>query len=67
MIFKALKVAIIVGSALLLINQYNALFGTAEFRWLAAFLTYCVPFAVFIFGQKTSILESKKSSQRNPR
>ena len=67
MTFKALKVAILVGSALLIINQYDALFGTAEFRWIAAFLTYCVPFAVFIFGQKSSISESKKSSKRNPR
>jgi len=55
MTFKALKVAIIVGSVLLLINQYDALFGTAEFRWLAAILTYCVPYTVFIFGQKSSV------------
>ncbi|MEW5009231.1 MAG: nitrate/nitrite transporter NrtS [Cycloclasticus sp.] len=67
MILKALKVAIIVGSALLLINQYDALFGTAEFRWLAAFLTYCVPYIVFIFGQKSSISAPKTPSKFNSR
>ena len=48
---KALKVAAVVGSVLLLINQYEALFGEASIRWLPAVLTYCVPFGVFLAGQ----------------
>jgi len=51
MIVKALKVSGIVGTLLLLINQYDALFGSAEFRVIPAVLTYCVPFVVFIAGQ----------------
>ena len=48
---QALKVAIVVGTLLLLINQFDALFGEAKLRWLPAILTYCVPFFVFIAGQ----------------
>ena len=48
---KGLKVAAVVGTILLLINQFDALFGTAQFRIIPAILTYCVPFAVFTAGQ----------------
>jgi len=48
---KALKVALLVGSVLVVINQYEALFGDQVFRWLPALLTYCVPFCVFLAGQ----------------
>jgi len=47
----ALKVALVVGSVLILINQYDAIFGEQSFRWLAALLTYCVPFIVFMAGR----------------
>jgi methyl-accepting chemotaxis protein len=40
-----------VGTALLVINQFDALFGDAELRIIPAVLTYCVPFAVFMAGQ----------------
>jgi len=50
-LMPALSVALLVGSVLLLINQYDALFGDQNFRWLPALLTYCVPFAVFLTGQ----------------
>lgn len=49
---SALKVALVVGTILLLINQYDALFSSAEMRWIPALLTYCVPFTVFILGQR---------------
>jgi hypothetical protein len=51
MLLKATKVALVVGTVLLIINQYGALFGEEEFRWLPALLTYCVPFVVFLAGQ----------------
>ena len=51
LVFKALKVSLIVGTLLLIINQYDALFGTAELRILPAILTYCVPFLVFVAGK----------------
>jgi len=50
-LFTALKVAVLVGSVLVVINQYEALFGDQIFRWLPALLTYCVPFCVFLAGQ----------------
>ena len=51
MIKKAVTVATVVGTILLLINQYDALFGDSQLRVIPAILTYCVPFIVFIAGQ----------------
>jgi hypothetical protein len=51
LITQALKVALIVGTILVLINQYDALFGSQSFRWLPAILTYSVPFCVFLAGR----------------
>ncbi|MBL4798069.1 MAG: nitrate/nitrite transporter NrtS [Oleispira sp.] len=58
--FSALKVALVVGTILLLINQYDAIFSSAQLRWLPAILTYCVPFAVFLLGQRSAARESNK-------
>ena len=60
MYFSAFKVALVVGSILLLINQYDALFSDAEIRWIPALLTYCVPFTVFLLGQKHAKSQDKK-------
>ena len=51
MLLKALRVSLVVGTLLLLINQFDALFGVAELRVIPAVLTYFVPFAVFMAGQ----------------
>jgi len=51
--FQAARVAALVGSILLLINQYDALFGEQAIRWIPALLTYCVPFCVFISGKRS--------------
>jgi hypothetical protein len=63
MYFSALKVALVVGTVLLLINQYDAIFSTAEIRWLPAILTYCVPFVVFLLGQRNARLKSENKSE----
>ena len=47
---KALTVAAVVGTVLLPINQFDALFGDAQLRVIPALLTYCVPFVVFLAG-----------------
>ena len=52
--FSALKVALIVGTILLVINQYDALFSDTELRLFPALLTYCVPFFVFLLGQRNA-------------
>ncbi|MEH6346750.1 MAG: nitrate/nitrite transporter NrtS [Bermanella sp.] len=51
LIIRALMVSFVVGSILLIINQYDALFGGNELRIVPAVLTYCVPFMVFIAGK----------------
>jgi methyl-accepting chemotaxis protein len=48
---KAFTVAVVVGTILLVINQYDALFGDAPLRVIPALLTYCVPFVVFLAGR----------------
>ncbi|MDI9245335.1 nitrate/nitrite transporter NrtS [Marinobacter sp. CHS3-4] len=48
---QAIKVALLVGTVLLVINQLDALLGHDEIRWLPAVLTYCVPFFVFLLGK----------------
>ncbi len=55
---KALKVASVVGTILLLINQYDGIIGDARFRVIPALLTYCVPFFVFILGQYSSSVDT---------
>ena len=51
---KALIVAVIVGSILLIINQFDAFFGQATIRMIPALLTYCVPFMVFVLGNRSN-------------
>ncbi|PCJ39389.1 MAG: dihydrolipoamide dehydrogenase [SAR86 cluster bacterium] len=58
-IFNALIVAVVVGSILLIINQYDAIFYDAKFRVIPALLTYCVPFIVFIAGRLSSQPKNK--------
>lgn len=49
---KAFLVALIVGTILLGINQFDAVFFHSEIRVVPAILTYCVPFIVFVLGNK---------------
>lgn len=51
---QATKVALVVGTILLLINQHGALFDGREIQWVPALLTYCVPFCVFLWGKRSS-------------
>ena len=57
---KAVITAVVVGSILLLINQYDALFGPHPINWIKAGLTYCVPFCVYLYGAHSN---SKGSDQ----
>lgn len=50
---QAIKVALLVGSVLILVNQYHAIFSDEPFRIWSALVTYFVPFAVFLFGRRT--------------
>lgn len=44
--WRAFKLAVVVGTLLVLINQWNACFGPAPFNWLKGVLTYLVPYSV---------------------
>jgi len=47
---RSLKVAIVVGAALNLINQGDALFGAAQVNWVKLMLTFAMPYAVSTYG-----------------
>lgn len=53
MVVPALKVALVVGTILLLINHSGALVNDqmTPGRWLSAFLSYVVPYLVSIHGR----------------
>lgn len=52
---SALRVALVVGTLLNLINQPEALLGDAPVVWGKALLTYCVPFAVASYGSWSAL------------
>ena len=54
----ALKVAAIVGTLLNLINQGEAMFGSATIVWWKIALTYCVPFLVSAHGAVTALAQA---------
>jgi hypothetical protein len=47
---RSFFVALVVGTALNLINQGDALFGATPINWLKVILTYLVPYAVCTYG-----------------
>lgn len=47
---RALKLALVVGSALVLINQWEACVGDAPVQWLKVALTYVVPYLVSTYS-----------------
>ncbi|NER84576.1 MAG: hypothetical protein F6K42_34655 [Leptolyngbya sp. SIO1D8] len=53
MIGMAIKVAVVVGTVLFIINHGTSLIQgkMTPSRWASAILTYCVPYAVNIHGQ----------------
>lgn len=57
---RSLIIAIIVGSILTLINQYDAFFGPVAFNTIKAGLTYCVPYLVSTYGAVTAKMHAKR-------
>lgn len=47
---RSLRVALIVGTALNLINQGDAIFGSAPIQWIKLTLTFIMPYAVSTYG-----------------
>ena len=54
-LFKAVKTALVVGSLITLINQYDALLAQEPFYPIRAAMSYCVPFFVFIYSRLSAI------------
>jgi methyl-accepting chemotaxis protein len=69
---KAIKIALVVGTLLNLINQSGALLGDEAFKLIPALLTYLVPFSVSLFSAYSSMkhmherqVEQQRTQQQN--
>ena len=57
---RAAKLALVVGSLLVVINQWEAFNGAAKFDWLKVVLTYCVPYMVSTYTSVSKDLHLRK-------
>jgi hypothetical protein len=64
---RSLTVALVVGTVLNLINQGDALLGTASVNWLKLALTYCVPYVVCTYGAVSFALKTRSLRITKPR
>ena len=49
-LLPALRTSSLVGTILVSINQFEAVYGDGQISWLKLVLTYCVPFCVYIYS-----------------
>ena len=61
---RSLRVALVVGSILNLINQGDALISSASFNWWKIVLTYIVPYCVATYGAVSFRLATLRGSER---
>jgi len=59
---RAAKLALMVGSLLVVINQWEAFNGAAKFDWVKVVLTYCVPYMVSTYTSVSKDLHHRKQS-----
>lgn len=64
---RSLKVALIVGTALNLINQGDALFGQAQISWIKLVLTFAMPYVVSTYGAVAARWDSRAAAPALPR
>jgi len=57
---RAVRVALIVGTTLVLINQWEAVLGEAALSWAKVVLTYCVPYLVSSYSTAAHISDQSK-------
>ncbi|MBB1488240.1 nitrate/nitrite transporter NrtS [Oceanospirillum sediminis] len=62
-LIKAIKISVIVGTLLNLINQGDVLWGDATFSIFPALLTYLVPFCVSLFSAHSSLKHAWEKQQ----
>ncbi len=67
-VMRSLKVGLIVGTALNIINQGDAIFGDAQFDIFKAVMTYLVPYCVSTYVAVSSLREETtlKTPVTNP-
>jgi len=56
-VLAAIKVSLIVGTLLNLINQFDVLLGEQEWRWGMAVLNYLVPYLVSSYSGAVQIIK----------
>lgn len=59
----SLKVALVVGTMLNVINQADALLGHAQIDWIKLLLTYLVPFGVSTYGAVSANLRHERRGE----
>lgn len=62
---RAIVVALVVGTILNLINQWDAYFGVAPIAWTRLLLTYCVPFCVATYGAHSAFQGDARDRSSN--
>jgi methyl-accepting chemotaxis protein len=60
MLKRALIIALVVGTLLNLINQYDAILGERPINGFKMLLTYCVPFVVSFFSSWLAIKDGEQ-------
>lgn len=60
---RSTVVAIVVGTALNLINQPEAIFGEPSVNWWKVALTYAVPFFVATYGAYSALVLAEKKTE----
>jgi len=61
--WRAAKLAAVVGTLLVLINQWEAVTGTGSMNWLKVALTYCVPYLVSTYTSVSKDLHLRREAQ----
>lgn len=61
-VVTALKLAVVVGTLLVIINQGAALFGPGKLDWLKLVLTYLVPYGVSTYTSVSKDLATTRST-----
>ena len=61
--WRAAKLAAVVGTLLVLINQWEAVVGTASMDWVKVTLTYCVPYMVSTYTSVSKDLHLRRAAE----
>lgn len=63
---RAARLAAVVGTLLVLINQWEAVIGAAGMNWLKVTLTYSVPYLVSTYTSVSKDLDQIRDAERPP-